>query len=459
MKLSSPKMEQGMLLCLLETRSKKIRVAILQDTEPEDFGLEMGIEVRSRIDGLMILGKPVGRAVDVGEDPSLSTEAQRWITATPKLRQSARKLKMDRINYMIRVLKTRRKIRAIHEGIGAVTEALEGRVGQKELDLVDRQLETMLTAVRAGDEKDPILHLGKRSDPEETESLIDEILEYREGTFLPTGIDALDNHLTGWERGNLVTLSAPRSGGKTMVAGTMGIKQYLEHKLSVCHVSMEMGKIEILKRLVSNISVTPHDEVRNTKFMENRKKQMIRKRWNRFIQRGRKWNIEYSVRDVKEPGYTPYKMASELAPLDYDVIYIDYITLFDRPPKMDTWQMHQEYSKYLKMLAKKLKCVIVILTQLSDEERVRYGRAVEENTDYWIWWNWDRDSREFGETPLVLEKARHAQGQVRFRARFNFPMMELHVYGKEDGGYMPNKDRPKTGGKERKKAYAEAGEF
>ncbi|KKK90940.1 hypothetical protein LCGC14_2717940, partial [marine sediment metagenome] len=43
MKLSSPKMEQGMLLCLLETRSKKIRVAILQDTEPEDFGLEMGI--------------------------------------------------------------------------------------------------------------------------------------------------------------------------------------------------------------------------------------------------------------------------------------------------------------------------------------------------------------------------------------------------------------------------------
>lgn len=443
-RLYSQKTEQALLLCALETRSQEIRNLILANTLPEDFGTEWGEEARTRIDQLLRLGKPLGSAVDFSEDPGLTDATREFVLATPERRKESRSLDEDRVQHLLQILKTHRKRRILYDGVSFISDAASGKFSEKDLQRIELRLENMLFGIRQGDERDPILHLGKGADPGRAKEVIKKILSPSEGKFLSTGISAFDKHLHGWERGNLVTLSAPRSGGKSMVSLALAIDQYMKNNLSVCYVSLEMTEIEVVSRLLANISNTFHGDVRNPKAITKKKRALLYQEYKEFLRLGRKNNCRFSIRDVKDTEYTPYKMEAELAPLEFDIIYIDYITLFNSRGQ-DTWKAQFEYSKYLKTLAKKLGCVIVALTQLSDEERVKYGKSVEENTDYWIWWNWDPQSKELGETTLNLDKARHAPDGVRFRTRFNFPMMQISVYGREDtpyggGGYGKRKN-------------------
>lgn len=122
------------------------------------------------------------------------------------------------------------------------------------------------------------------------------------------------------------------------------------------------------------------------------------------------------------------KLESYLAPFMYDVILVDYVTLFHSAGE-DTWKMQLEYSKYLKAMAKRLGCVVVLLTQLSDEERVKYGKAIEENTDYWLWWRWREDEeQETGDVELKLAKARHTSPR-KFPAKFMLDRMKIETEG------------------------------
>ena len=111
---------------------------------------------------------------------------------------------------------------------------------------------------------------------------------------------------------------------------------------------------------------------------------------------------------------------------------------------MDTWKMQLEYSRYLKLMAKRLNCVIILITQLNDDERVKYGQGIEENADYWIWWPWrDDQEKETGDVVLRLAKARHAK-PGRVDAKFTLDVMRINAIGwstvatvdanKEDGG-------------------------
>lgn len=80
-------------------------------------------------------------------------------------------------------------------------------------------------------------------------------------------------------------------------------------------------------------------------------------------------------------------------------------------------------------MAKRLNCIVVLLTQLSDEERVKYGKAIEENTDYWIWWRWREDEeQETGDVELKLAKARHTSPR-KFPAKFMLDRMKIETQG------------------------------
>ena len=109
----------------------------------------------------------------------------------------------------------------------------------------------------------------------------------------------------------------------------------------------------------------------------------------------------------------------------YDVVIIDYITLFDSKG-MDTWKMQMEYSRYLSLVAKRLNCVIVLLSQLSDDERIKYGRAILENTDYWLWWPYGEEEEETGNVELRLAKARHGR-RARIQAKFMLDIMSIET--------------------------------
>jgi replicative DNA helicase len=272
----------------------------------------------------------------------------------------------------------------------------------------------------------PIVHIGCKTTKEEVVKQLQEVMTYTPGSFISTGLPRLDFFMKGFARGNLVTLSATRGGCKSLLAMAMGLNQYFLGNHSVVFVSMEMSKLEVQRRMFSNISGIPHEKIRIAKFVNDDPQltAQLNKAIGKFWRHGQDNNCRFSVWDVSDPFFTPMKLDAALGSMGYDVIIIDYLTLF-YSGKMDTREMIMEYSRYLHTMAKRLKCVIIVLTQLNDDDRSKYGKAIEENTDYWIYWRWDNQEQGTGQQiDLLMEKARHTQTR-KIQAVFRPDIMQV----------------------------------
>jgi len=438
----NPQVEQRLLICALETRNPRIKGKILATTAVDDYATDEGMLCRKRMDTLLSMGKSLGSADAFGEDPALTKAAKAWITGTHHMRTLAAAFTRDEVDSYIRTLKMHKNVRQVYAAQQEINEIAGGALDENGVAGIEGIMEATLMGIREGFERQPILHIGNRQTKEEAQALLNKALTFDAKHFVSTGQLGLDKHLHGWEKGNLVTISAPRSGGKSTMALTMAINQYLEANLNVCFVSMEMTEDELVKRALSNISQVPHTKIRYSRSLEKEEDEKIRTKFRQFFDHGHNSNCSFSIWDVKDAFFTPMRMESLIAPYMYDVIYVDYITLF-HADTMDTWKMQLEYSRYLKSMAKRLNCVIVVLTQLSDEERVKYGKGIEENTDYWMWWRYREDEEEeSGKGVLRLDKARHAPKR-RFGMDFLFDRMNITTSLNAPANQETGKDKKK----------------
>jgi replicative DNA helicase len=428
--LSSAVLDKMLLVCLLETKSTSIRSLILTETTPDDYGTPLGREVRQRIETLRARGKSPAKALDFSQDAALSSGAQDFIRGTPRDRQAAADFPMERVKNLLDQFKLLRNRRLFSQAVVDIKNLSSGPVDEDRIEQMSDVLEKTLIQVRQSFSLQPIVHQGMRETDEGAARQLREVMTYSPWTFVSTGLEQLDLLMSGFERGNLVTLSATRGGCKSMTAMVMGVNQYYKANHSVVFVSMEMTRKEVLRRLYSNISGIQHDQIRRVKSISGNPelKARLAKAVSAFHRHGRENKCTFSIWDISDPFFTPMKMDATLAPMKYDVIIVDYLTLFN-PGRMDKWEMVLEYSRYLKSMAKRLNCVIIVLTQLNDEEKVKYGRGIEENTDYWIYWRWREDEeRETGLVELQMEKARHTKTQ-KIQAIYRPDIMQIRTLG------------------------------
>ncbi len=459
MQLSSPITEKRLLLCALEHPSPKVRNYILAETRAEDFRSPYGKEVRQRIDALLRLDKPLGTSLDMGEDPGLTDEARDWIKGTRKARRAASSCGRRRIERFIETVKSHRRVAIAYEGLERATSILKRKsVGETDIDELCHALESTLMNVKQGFDQQPLLHLGYGQTVEDVKSLHRRLTAKQTHRFIPSGIDILDYYITGFERGNLVTLSANSGGGKTAVALNMAIAMFLKG-YSVCFVSMEMPETELLHRIISNQTDIPHDVVRLQNSFTQSDKSRVKRTLQNLYKHGKKSKARLTLWDQKDPTFTPQQMEVSLAPYRYDAIIVDYITLF-YGRNMETWKMHLEYSKYLKGMSKRLDCVTTALAQLSQDEELRYGRAIRDNTDYWLSWLFDDEEDNKGEVEFRMRKARHTKRR-NFIVHFKLNTMKIWTptpdesAASEDGVSFrkPKRRRKKKGrGRRRKRS-------
>lgn len=421
---ASPIIEQQILVCSLQTENPKVRAYIRRETVTDDFGTPVGREVCTRIDALLRSGKVVGGAIEFSQDPALSPEAQNFIRVTPGRRDEARRFTLDQVKSLVSTLKSYRNKRLFSNAVVEVGSLASKPIDDETLQKMMSVFEDTLIAARQDLGQQPMSHIGQGRPDEDIEAILTDLLTYTPGSFISTGLSMLDKVLTGYERGNLVTISAPSGGGKSTLAMVTGINQYRYDNKNVAFVSMEMTEQELWRRVLSNISGVRHDLIRAPKDMPQRDADTLRQAWRAFHQIGKDNGCRFTVWDVKDAMFTPQKMESYIAPMMYDVIIIDYVTLF-HSGRLEKWEMQLEYSRYLKSLAKKLGCVIVLLTQLSDNDKIKYGRGILENTDYWINWRWRETEEQLtGDVELRLEKARHAKAR-RIMAKFDLDAMQI----------------------------------
>lgn len=428
MKLVSIHLEQRILVCALETRNPKIRTLILREASVEIFGTENAREIRGRINDLFELGKPIARCVDFADDPSLSDDAANFIRGgTTKNRKKARDFSLEYVRSLLNNLREHFRARLLKDGLSQISYLSSKRLGRKEQKEIRRNLEDMLVGMVEDPSRKKILHYGARADTNELKEMVKRITTFNPRAFVSTGIRALDSHLKGWERGSLVTFSAPSGDGKSTLAIDSAMNQYLDTQHNVCFVSLEMPHEQLERRMAAKLTGIPHSVVRYAKDMTSDQKEQIEDSFKKFYKFGRKNNCNFTIRDVAQGSYTPQILETELAPLMYDVIVIDYLTLFDLKG-MDTWRAVLEYSRYLKLLAQRLQCVIISLTQLSEKGDPKYGKAIKDNTDYWLKWVQDKDDegRGTGEATFDLAKSRHER-TIQFPGKLNFEEMTIET--------------------------------
>lgn len=200
------------------------------------------------------------------------------------------------------------------------------------------------------------------SDKQEEEYLY--ILEKRmEGEINPirTGLTGLDNKISGFSGGDLVTIFAFSGIGKTTLAAQIGLNNIRSNK-KILFFSLEMTKEQLRDRLISNLTNISFQSIRSGQLNDKELDTVIKA--SAYLSANNKLLI--STED--ELLNITSKIQVEIMKHDIDIIFIDYINLINITGnnKEEHYKI-AECTRLLKKLAIKINKPIVILAQGKQE--------------------------------------------------------------------------------------------
>lgn len=226
-------------------------------------------------------------------------------------------------------------------------------------------------------------------------------------TGVTTGLIDLDRQLSGLQNSELILLAARPSMGKTALGVNMAVSAAIKNKV-VAIFSLEMGKIQLVQRIMSSLSLVNLSNIISGK-IDN-------------------WSMITNAVTVMEkmPLYiddTPSISLTELrakarrlkAEVGLDMILIDYLQLMTIKGHSENRQLEiSSISRGLKALSKELKCPILALAQLSRAPELRTNKrpilsdlresgAIEQDADVVMMLYRDDYYNEDSEAPNTAE--------------------------------------------------------
>ena len=200
------------------------------------------------------------------------------------------------------------------------------------------------------------------SDKQEEEYLY--ILEKRiKGEINPikTGLTGLDNKISGFSGGDLVTIFAFSGIGKTTLAAQIGLNSIRKNK-KILFFSLEMTKEQVRDRLISNLTNISFQSIRSGQLNDKELDTVIKA--SAYLSANNKLLISTEDELINITS----KIQVEIMKNDIDVIFIDYINLINITGnnKEEHYKV-AECTRLLKKLAIKINKPIVILAQGKQE--------------------------------------------------------------------------------------------
>ncbi|MDI7616194.1 DnaB-like helicase C-terminal domain-containing protein [Cronobacter sakazakii] len=237
---------------------------------------------------------------------------------------------------------------------------------------------------------------------------------------LTSGIEALDEMLEPKRivRGSLFVVGARPKMGKTTVYQKMAIHCALVENLPTLAFSLEMPTEQLVERIVSQ-----HSRVKSDVFYQNGYNE------NQFAQAlamGTQIADSNNLYIDDTPGLSLAHIVSESRRIkrergEVGMVLVDYLTLMAAEKADTESQAYGIITKGLKVLAKELNCVVVLLTQLNRGSEARANKRpqpsdsrstgqIEQDCDYWLGIyreSEDDDTVNPAETELLLRLNRH----------------------------------------------------
>jgi len=281
-------------------------------------------------------------------------------------------------------------------------------------------------------------------------------------TGITTGYTDLDDKTSGWQKSDLVIIAGRPAMGKTAFALSLAKNIAVDAGIPVAFFSLEMSNVQLVNRLISNVS-----EVSGKKILNGQLDEEEWKRLDRNIRRLE--NAPMYIDDT--PGMSIFEMRTKARRLvrekGVQIIMIDYLQLMNangarfgsRQEEVST------ISRSLKGLAKELDIPILALSQLnrSVESRetpegkrpqlsdLRESGAIEQDADmvlfvhrpeYYRIYQDEKGNDLHGMAQIIIAKHRKgATGEVllNFRGeftRFQNPTDNMMAASDGDGEYI-----------------------
>jgi replicative DNA helicase len=193
-----------------------------------------------------------------------------------------------------------------------------------------------------------------------------------------SGIESLDA-VVRMQRGNMIVIAGEAKSGKTALAITIMIHALLNQGLRVVMVSLEMTAEEITQRMIS--AIAPINLLTVSNPPTSHELDRIQRASSTLI--GCIGRIEL-VTDTYElhPILAACRQMHKEKP--FDLIVLDYIQLIDASGQRKSETRQEavaQVSRSAKRLAAELECVVIGLSQLNDDGKLRESRAIGQDAN------------------------------------------------------------------------------
>ncbi|EOJ6040644.1 DnaB-like helicase C-terminal domain-containing protein [Cronobacter sakazakii] len=237
---------------------------------------------------------------------------------------------------------------------------------------------------------------------------------------LTSGIEALDEMLEPKRivRGSLFVVGARPKMGKTTVYQKMAIHCALVENLPTLAFSLEMPTEQLVERIISQ-----HSRVKSDVFYQNGYNEY---QFAQALAMGGQIADSNNLYIDDTPGLSLAHIVSESRRIkrergEVGMVLVDYLTLMAAEKADTEAQAYGIITKGLKVLAKELNCVVVLLAQLNRGSETRANKRplpsdsrstgqIEQDCDYWLGIyreSEDDDTVNPAETELLLRLNRH----------------------------------------------------
>lgn len=188
---------------------------------------------------------------------------------------------------------------------------------------------------------------------------------------VPTGFQRFDDMTNGLQGGQMVIIAARPGVGKSTLALDFARSAALQHDLCTAFFSLEMGRSEIVMRLLSAEAGVSLQHIRTG--------QMNDTEWQRVTDKSIQINDKPLFID-DTPNLTMMEIRAKARRLkqrhDLKLVVLDYIQLMSSGKKVESRQLEvSEFSRQIKLLAKELHVPVVALSQLNRGSEQRTSRV------------------------------------------------------------------------------------
>jgi replicative DNA helicase len=253
------------------------------------------------------------------------------------------------------------------------------------------------------------------------------------GTGVPTPFARFDEITNGLHPGQMITVAGRPGSGKSTLALDFARSAAIRYNKPTVIFSLEMGRLEIMMRLLSAESSVPLASMRSG--------HMTDQDWQRMARRsGELAEAPLFIDDSANLTMMEIRAKSRRLKQRHDLqlIIIDYLQLMTSGKRVESRQTEvSEFSRSIKLLAKELDVPVVALSQLNrgPEQRtdkkpmlsdLRESGSIEQDSDMVVLVHredmYEPESPRAGEADLILAKHRNGPTgvvAVAFQGRYS----------------------------------------